>query len=113
MLKKIYHLSDEGNRRLVKAGLCMCLYNLACLLPVILLAMVADEMLERYFGTVQGSIPLWGYWGTALILLLLIFLTYRMTYRNKYLTSGQETEDEFGRQDPQAPLVLSRTARSE
>lgn len=90
MLKKIYHLSDEGSRRLVKAGLCMCLYNLACLLPVILLAMVADEMLERYFGTVQGSIPLWGYWGTALILLLLIFLTYRMTYRNKYLTSGQE-----------------------
>ena len=76
MLKKIYHLSDEGSRRLVKAGLCMCLYNLACLLPVILLAMVADEMLERYFGTVQGSIPLWGYWGTALILLLLIFLTY-------------------------------------
>lgn len=73
MLKKIYHLSDEGNRRLVKAGLCMCLYNLACLLPVILLAMVADEMLERYFGTVQGSILLWGYWGTALILLLLIF----------------------------------------
>ena len=52
MLKKIYHLSDEGSRRLVKAGLCMCLYNLACLLPVILLAMVADEMLERYFGTV-------------------------------------------------------------
>lgn len=38
MLKKIYHLSDEGSRRLVKAGLCMCLYNLACLLPVILLA---------------------------------------------------------------------------
>ena len=84
MLKKIYHLSDEGSRQLVKAGLCMCLYNLACLLPVILLAMVADEMLERYFGTVQGSIPLWGYWGTALILLLLIFLTYRMTYRTVF-----------------------------
>jgi ATP-binding cassette subfamily B protein len=68
----------------------MCLFNLAALLPVLLLAMVANKMMNRYFGITQGSIPLWGYWGIALLLLFAIYFTYRMTYRKKYLTSTQE-----------------------
>ena len=90
MLKRIYRLSDEGNRAILKAGLCMGLFNLAALLPVILLAMVTEEMLNRYFGYAESSVPLWGYWGISLVLLVVIFLTYRITYRNKYLTSGKE-----------------------
>ena len=68
----------------------MCLFNFATLLPVLLLAMVANEMMNRYFGITDGSIPLWGYWGFALLLLLAIYFTYRMTYRKKYLTSTKE-----------------------
>lgn len=90
MLKKIYRLSEEGNRAFLKAGLCMCLFNLATLLPVILLAMISSEMLNRYFGKTQGNIPLWGYWGAAALLLVVIFFAYRITYRSKYLTSGKE-----------------------
>lgn len=90
MLKRIYRMSDEGNRNILKSGLYMCLFNLATLLPVCLLAMVANEMMSRYFGSTHGSIPLWGYWGTALLLLLAIYFAYRMTYRKKYLTSTKE-----------------------
>ena len=90
MLKRIYRISDEGSRNILKSGLYMCLFNLATLLPVLLLAMVANEMMNRYFGITQGSIPLWGYWGIALLLLFAIYFTYRMTYRKKYLTSTQE-----------------------
>lgn len=90
MLKRIYRISDEGSRNILKSGLYMCLFNLATLLPVLLLAMVANEMMNRYFGITHGSISLWGYWGTALLLLLAIYFTYRMTYRKKYLTSTKE-----------------------
>lgn len=90
MLKKIYRLTDEGNRAIIKASLCMCLFNLATLLPVILFALITDEMLNRYFGYTAGGIPLWTYWGIALIVLIVIFLAYKITYRKKYLTSGKE-----------------------
>ena len=90
MLKKIYYISDEGNRAILKSGLYMGLFNIATLLPVILLAMVANEMVNRYFGITQGDIPLLGYWGAAFVLLLAIFFTYRITYRNKHLTSTSE-----------------------
>lgn len=90
MLKRIYCISDEGSRNILKSGLYMCLFNFATLLPVLLLAMVANEMMNRYFGITDGSIPLWGYWGFALLLLLAIYFTYRMTYRKKYLTSTKE-----------------------
>ncbi|HHV09899.1 MAG TPA: ABC transporter ATP-binding protein [Clostridiales bacterium] len=90
MFKKIFRLSDEGSRALRKASLYMSLFNLATLLPVVLLALIADEMLRRYFGYVQGDIPLWGYWGAALALLGVIYCAYRVTYRKKYLTSGKE-----------------------
>lgn len=90
MLKKIYRLTDEGNRAIIKASLCMCLFNLATLLPVILFALITNEMLNRYFGYTAGGISLWMYWGIALIVLIVIFLTYKITYRKKYLTSGKE-----------------------
>ncbi|WP_039980812.1 ABC transporter ATP-binding protein [Selenomonas sp. oral taxon 149] len=90
MLKRIYRISDEGSRNILKSGLYMCLFNLATLLPVLLLAMVANEMMNRYFGETHGNIPLWGYWGTALLLLFAIYFAYRLTYRKKYLTSTKE-----------------------
>lgn len=90
MLKRVYRISDEGSWNILKSGLYMCLFNLATLLPVLLLAMVANEMMNRYFGIAHGSIPLWGYWGTAFLLLCAIYFAYRMTYRKKYLTSTQE-----------------------
>ena len=90
MLKRIYRISGEGSWKILKSGLYMCLFNLATLLPVLLLAMVANEMMNRYFGITHGNIPLWGYWGIALLLLFAIYFAYRMTYRKKYLTSTKE-----------------------
>lgn len=90
MLKKIFHLSDEGSRAVMKASLCMTIFNLATLLPVILLAMVTNKMLNFYFGYSRAIIPLWGYWGISLALMAVIFFTYRLTYRKKYYTSGKE-----------------------
>lgn len=90
MLKDIFHLSKEGSKAVMKASLCMTIFNLATLLPVILLAMVTEEMINRYFGYSQANISLWRYLGISLILVVIIFFTYRLTYRKKYFTSGKE-----------------------
>lgn len=90
MFKNIYRLSSTANRSILKASLLMTLFNLAALLPVILLAFVTNEMLNRYFGNAQAPIPLWGYWGAAFVLLAVIFVTYKVTYRKKYSASGKE-----------------------
>ena len=88
MLKKIFHLSEEGSKAVMKASLCMTIFNLATLLPIILLAMVTNEMLNSYFGYTQAYISLWWYFGVSLALMVIIFLTYRLTYRKN--TTHQE-----------------------
>ena len=90
MLKKIFRLSDEGNKTLKKASLYMTLFNLSTLLPVILLTMVTDEMLKRYFGYTEGNISFWTYGCAVLFVLVVIFCAYRMAYRKKYLAAGKE-----------------------
>lgn len=92
MFKRIYRLSDTWSRVLVSSSLWMSVFYLATLLPVVLLAPIADEMLCRYFGTKTGPIPLWGYWGAALGMLLAIFFSYKITYRKKYIASGNEDQ---------------------
>ena len=90
MLKKLFHLSADGSKAVMKASLCMTIFNLSTLLPVILLAMVANEMLNCYFGDSKVKVPLWSYWVISLALIIIIFLTYRLTYHKKYYTSGKE-----------------------
>lgn len=89
-LKRIFHLSDEGTRTIKKASLWMTVFNLTSFLPVVFLALIADEMIKRYFGQEQGRIPLWTYWGLALTVLAVMFVTYKIAYHKEYLTSGEE-----------------------
>lgn len=90
MLKKVFHLSEEGAKTIKEAGVWKTLFNLATLLPVILLAFITDEMMEQYFKGEQKGISLWGYWGISLIILIIMFVTYKVSYHKEYLTSGQE-----------------------
>ena len=45
---KIFHLSKEGSKAIVQAGIWLALFNLAALLPVILLAMASEKMITLY-----------------------------------------------------------------
>ncbi len=90
MFKNIFRLSAAGSKSIAKATLCMTIFNLATLLPVVLLTWVTDDMLNHMFGYSQGSVPFAIYFVASLILIGIIFITYRMTYRKKYYTSGKE-----------------------
>lgn len=90
MFKNIYRLSIQGNKSIRKAALYMTIFNLSTLLPVILLTLAANEMINYYFGYTQGKLSFWRYFAAALVLIVVIFLTYKMTYQKKYDTSGKE-----------------------
>ena len=78
------------NKSIIKAGFCMSLFNLAVMLPVILLALVTNDMLESYFIGSLSSINLWGYWLMSAVLMVIIYVTYRIGYHFKYMSSGKE-----------------------
>lgn len=90
MLKKILHLSDEGAGTIKKAGLWMAFFHLATMLPVVLLALVTDEMMKGYFAGNLTRISLWWYSGVALMILLLMYGAYKAAYHKEYLISGEE-----------------------
>lgn len=90
MLKKVFYLSDESSKTIREASLWMALFELCSLLPVVLLARITDEMMAGYFSGGGEKLSLWGYWGAALLILALMFGTYKAAYHKEYLTSGEE-----------------------
>lgn len=90
MLKKIYRLSDEGNRAIFHAGIWMSLFQLMTMCPVILLAFATEEMLAYFTENSVEKISLWEYLLAGILILGGIYFTYKKTYHSKYIVSGQE-----------------------
>lgn len=90
IFRKFFHLSREGSKSIMQAGIWLAVFHLATLLPVVLLAMVSEEMMTRHFAGSGGRIPLLPYAVALLVILAVMFLTYKVAYHKEYLTSGQE-----------------------
>lgn len=90
IFSKFFHLSREGSRTILQAGIWLAVFNLAALLPVVLLAMVSEDMMTKHFAGDGGTIPLLPYAAALLVILVVMFLTYKVAYHKEYLTSGQE-----------------------
>lgn len=90
IFSKFFHLSREGSRTIMQAGIWLAVFNLAALLPVVLLAMVSEDMMTKHFAQDGGNIPLLPYAAALLVILAVMFLTYKVAYHKEYLTSGQE-----------------------
>ena len=90
IFSNFFHLSREGAKTILQAGIWLAIFNLAALLPVVLLAMVSEDMMIKHFAGSGGSIPLLLYAAALLVILAVMFLTYKVAYHKEYLTSGQE-----------------------
>lgn len=90
MLKNLFCMTDEGEKISKQSCIDMGLFNIVSMLPVVLLALVTKEMLNIYFGKTQEKIPLIGYFIASLVMLVLIFITYKITYLKKYIASEGE-----------------------
>ena len=90
IFSKFFHLSREGSKTIMQAGIWLAIFHLAALLPVVLLAMVSEDMMTKHFAGDDGNIPLLPYAAALLVILTVMFLTYKVAYHKEYLTSGQE-----------------------
>ncbi len=90
MLSRMFHLSKEGTKTIIKAAVWLSLFQLATLLPVIPLARVSEQMMICYFKGQQEKIPFLPYVGVLLLIVILMFVTYKIAYHKEYLTAGQE-----------------------
>ena len=43
IFSKFFHLSREGSKTIMQAGIWLAVFNLAALLPVVLLAMISED----------------------------------------------------------------------
>lgn len=91
MLKNTFSLTDKGYSNVRKGILLTALHNISVMLPAVLLMLLASDMVQKYFGKSTKSIPLFPYWGMALLLLLFIYWVYRWTYKETYVAAYEES----------------------
>ncbi len=90
MSGKIFHLSKSGEKNITKAGVWLALFNLSAMLPIIFLAMASEQMITKHFEGTDGKIQLLPYIAALVVILIVMFVTYKVAYHKEYLTSGQE-----------------------
>lgn len=90
MFRRIFHLSKEGTGTITKAAVWLALFNLATLLPVIPLAKVSEQMMTCLFEGEHRTIAWVPYMAVLVLILLLMFVAYKIAYHKEYLTSGEE-----------------------
>ena len=90
MLSKIFRLSKEGTKTIIKASIWLAVFNIATFLPIVPLAKVSEQMMNYYFEGNQGQIAFVPYIALLLLILILMFVSYKIAYHKEYLTAGEE-----------------------
>jgi len=90
MLRKIYHISAKGAKNLYKASLWLTIYEIMCALSVIPIGYAIYEMIEVITGRKNSTSPLIFYILFSIVLVLLMYFSYRKMYKVKYLASSSE-----------------------
>lgn len=90
MLSKIFRLSKEGTKTIIKASIWLAVFNIATFLPIVPLAKVSEQMMNYYFEGNQGQIAFIPYIALLLLILILMFVSYKIAYHKEYLTAGEE-----------------------
>ncbi len=88
MLKKLYGLTEKGQKALYKAALWLTIFELAATLPFLIIIYALHEMINA--GPPLDSLFCIG---IGFLLLILMYLCYRKMYRLKYLEAGKENAD--------------------
>lgn len=90
MLKKMYNFSDAGCKAIRNASIWLGIFNIVCLLPMILIIHAFDGMLGAYMsGSTDGPFLL-PYVLIGIVLVAVLFFTYRKMYKVKYISASKE-----------------------
>ena len=90
MLKKLYYLTDKGQKELYRASLWLTIFELVTTLSVIPIFFALYEMLMVYTGQKLMTSSLGFYIVGSILIVVLSFLSYKKMYQVKYLAAGKE-----------------------
>lgn len=90
-LKKKYALSDQGARDLFKGIVYSVLANISLMLPVILLAIVLNQLLAPLLGTATQEFSFIFYTGIGIVILAAVFILHYLQYTATYMGTYAES----------------------
>ena len=90
-LKKKYALSDQGASDLFKGILYSVLANISLMLPVILLAVVLNQLLSPILGTADSEKSAAFYTITGIVILAVVFILHYLQYTAAYVGTYEES----------------------
>lgn len=90
-LKKKYALSDQGARDLFKGIVYSVLTNISLMLPVILLAIVLNQLLAPLLGIATQEFSFIFYTGIGIVILAAVFILHYLQYTATYMGTYAES----------------------
>jgi ATP-binding cassette subfamily B protein len=90
-LKKKYALSDQGARDLFKGIVYSVLANISLMLPVILLAVVLNQLLAPLLKTTTQEFSIVFYTGIGIVILAVVFILHYLQYTAAYIGTYAES----------------------
>ena len=90
-LKKKYALSDRGAKDLFKGIVYSVLANISLMFPVILLAIVLDQLLASLLGTTAKEFSTFFYTVIGIVILAAIFILHYLQYTVAYMGTYAES----------------------
>ncbi|MBO0929153.1 ABC transporter ATP-binding protein [Staphylococcus sp. 30400_3112M30941] len=91
IIQQLFSLTQQGKKDLYKTTFLTTLHQISVVFPVILLVMLAEDMIKHIQESQEELILLWGYLIACIILLVIIFGIYLVTYKQMYINSGTES----------------------
>lgn len=90
-LKKKYALSSQGAKDLFKGIVYSVLANISLMFPVILLAVVLNQLLAPFLGTATQEFSVLFYTGLGILILMLVFILHYFQYTATYIGTYAES----------------------
>lgn len=90
-LKKKYALSDQGAKDLFKGIVYSVLADVSLMFPVILLAVVLNQLLAPLLGTVAQEFSTLFYTGIGILILAVVFILHYLQYTVAYMGTYAES----------------------
>ncbi|HDJ2894981.1 TPA: ABC transporter ATP-binding protein [Staphylococcus aureus] len=91
IIQQLFSLTQQGKKDLYKTTFLTTLHQISVVFPIILLVMLAEDMIKHIQESQEEPILLWGYLIACIILLVIIFGIYLVTYKQMYINSGTES----------------------
>ncbi|MCB2362367.1 ABC transporter ATP-binding protein [Clostridium estertheticum] len=90
-LKKLFALSEQGARDLVKAIISCTITDISLMMPVGLLYLLISELVGPVMGSKKVEPNLWFYIGASVMILLVIGIFHYIQYNATFLASYKES----------------------